>query len=40
MKLINYFEQQSYALNSDVADAKISVCGGHITADFDLDGKK
>ena len=39
MRTEEYFGRQSYAIDSDLTHAKISVNGGHITADFELDGK-
>ena len=40
MKLENYCGRPSYTVESDVTCAKITQNGGHITADFVLDGKK
>lgn len=39
MKKTEYYGRDSYVVDSDKTNVKISVNGGHITADFDLDGK-
>ena len=40
MKIKNYYAMQSYTLDSDLTKAQISIYGGNVTAQFDLDGKK
>ncbi len=40
MKIKHYYGQTSYTVASDKAEAQISVAGGHVTAEFDIGGRK